>query len=352
MPQPDSTRQSPLGLRLGETAQHPVPAAAGPVSLGPDRIRQRPDTLLLAHHLRSFARLDLSGQSPDAIHLLAGAGRHLQILVPKGWLSLWVPLSGALDMDVADFHWRVSAREALVWRERALCVNAHRPAWWIGICGSPEAWARISSPRDDCEATPFPHQDTCSRAVGRLVIRLARMSRRTGSGAAAHPLLVALRQALREQQRALHDLAPRCNGRTAYRRRQTLTRLLWVRHLIERHEASRLDLTSLAASANYSVSHLIRCYRDVFGETPSEHVMRLRSERALKLVLETRMPVCEITEALGFESQSAFCRAFKNRYGMTTSEARDRLSSGSGASHAGRGRTSPVSARRRAPSAR
>lgn len=36
----------------------------------------------------------------------------------------------------------------------------------------------------------------------------------------------------------------------------------------------------------------------------------------------TGTPICEITEMLGFESQSAFCRAFKTSFGITTSQAR------------------------------
>lgn len=258
------------------------------------------------------------------MHVLAGEGRHLQVRVPTRWLTVWLPLAGTLDMAVADCRWRTSAGAALVWRDRALRVQAHRPAWWVGVCGSPEAWAAFLPPRGDREATPFPYQATCPRSLRRLVVRIARSARRTGNDSTAPPALVALREELLDMQRPLRALLPNCNGRTAYRRQQTLARLLWVRHLIEHHEDTRLDLATLAASANYSACHLIRSYRDVFGETPSEHVVRLRSERALKLVLETSMPVCEITEAVGFESQSAFCRAFKNLHGMTTSEARYR----------------------------
>ena len=78
----------------------------------------------------------------------------------------------------------------------------------------------------------------------------------------------------------------------------------------------------LAPSASYSPSHLIRLYRDVFDETPSEYAARLRFERAWRMVRDTTMPVCEITEALGFESQSAFCRAFKQSFGVTATELR------------------------------
>jgi|GEM_PF-289563 len=290
---------------------------------------------ILPHRLRAFAQFDLSDESHDAMHVLTAEGRSLQVLVPARWITLWMPLSGTLDMTVPDCRWRVPAGAALAWRERALRVDAHRPAWWIAVCGSPQAWAPYLRPHgDDCEATPFPHQDACSRTLHRLAVRTARMARRTDAGALAESALAALGEELLDWQRTLRDLLPRCNGRTLYRRRQTLMRLLWVRHLIEHREEARLDLATLAASASYSACHLIRSYRDVFGETPSEHVTRLRSERALKLVLETSMPVCEITEALGFESQSAFCRAFKNLYGMTTSQARHRLNDDLGASQA------------------
>jgi AraC family transcriptional regulator len=68
----------------------------------------------------------------------------------------------------------------------------------------------------------------------------------------------------------------------------------------------------------------------VFGETPFEYAARLRFDRAWRLVRDTRMPVCDITEALGFESQSAFCRAFKHAFGVTTTQARERHAAGSG----------------------
>ena len=41
-------------------------------------------------------------------------------------------------------------------------------------------------------------------------------------------------------------------------------------------------------------------YREVFGETPSEHVARLRLARAWSLVRDSALPVCEITQKLGF----------------------------------------------------
>ena len=92
--------------------------------------------------------------------------------------------------------------------------------------------------------------------------------------------------------------------------------------MVENSPEGRLELDDLARFANYSPHHLIRMYRKVFGETPAEQASRLRTRRAWELVRTTSLPVCEITEMVGFESQSAFCRAFKHSFGMTTSQAR------------------------------
>ena len=95
-----------------------------------------------------------------------------------------------------------------------------------------------------------------------------------------------------------------------------------MQHLIRCNIDDRLDLPRLGGIANYSTTHLIRIYRSVFGQTPCEYATRLRHQRAWELVCGTGLSVCEFTDALGFESGSAFCRAFKHAFGCTTGEAR------------------------------
>ncbi len=157
-----------------------------------------------------------------------------------------------------------------------------------------------------------------------------KLARQTPSSVASYAgdqeaWVTALSASLLEQQHSLHSLLSRCNGRTLARRRQTLMRLLRVRHQIHCHPDVRLDLECLAKTANYSPCHLIRVYRAVFGETPSEYAARRREEQAWRMVSDTALPICEITGMVGFESQSAFCRAFKNTFGITASEARRQL---------------------------
>src|SRR3546814_9616520 len=135
-------------------------------------------------------------------------------------------------------------------------------------------------------------------------------------------LVEAICTAMIEQQRDLSARVVRCSGRTLQRRQQTMLHLLRVRHLIESSGDERPDLVRLARSANYSPWHLIRVHRDVFGETPSEYAARLRLQHAWSPVRDTKTSICEISAALGFESQSAFCRSFKQTFGCTPTQAR------------------------------
>ncbi|MDH5822144.1 AraC family transcriptional regulator [Luteimonas sp. RD2P54] len=276
------------------------------------------------HCIRSHQSFDLSQQRTDQLLVLHGTGRNQQATLPARWISVWLPFSDGLELESPDCRWSLKPRELLVWRDAPLQAGSRRGGPWLAVCGGPDAWDRLRRPRrGEPSLALLPAEHRCHREVRRLLVRLARTARRPADGAPdATATAEMLSDALAEQQRELHVLLPRCNGRTLVRREQTLMRLLRVHHLIRRHEEGRVDLARLAASANYSPCHLIRSYREVFGATPSEHAARLRSEKAWRLVRETDMPVCEITAALGFESQSAFCRAFKSSFGMTTTQAR------------------------------
>jgi AraC-like DNA-binding protein len=279
--------------------------------------------LIAQHHSLGFAgQLDLSSATAG-LHLLHGAGRGMQVQLPAGWISVWMPLSGALTLESQDTAWTLRCRRLQIWRESALRVTARVPGWWIGLCGPAAEWTpHLPAAQQDCFPDLFPGESHCPHELRRLLVRLARIAR-TQKHEDTDALLDTLCHALIDSQRDLQLRLQRCSGRTQRRRQQTLLRLLRVRQQIERHDDGRLDLSQLARIANYSPCHLIRMHREVFDETPSEYAARLRFDRAWRLVRETRMPVCEITEALGFESQSAFCRAFKHAYGVTTTQARE-----------------------------
>ena len=256
----------------------------------------------------------------DALHLIHAGRRGSSVVLPAGWWSLWLALRGEFQFESASGCWTL--RDALLianeGRLRAACTT---PSLAIAVAGTPAIWRNLLARQ--CAANELlVRQGPCARPLRRCLIRVARALRDGADAGEDGTLMAALARNLIEQQRDLQPLAARCSGRTLQRRLQTLQRLLRVHQLIERGNDPRLDLARLAREASYSPWHLIRMYHEVFGETPSEHVARLRLNRAWSLVRDSALPVCEITHTLGFESQSAFCRAFKSAYGLTTTQAR------------------------------
>lgn len=262
--------------------------------------------------------------SDDDWHLLVGRAA-TQLLLPASWPSLWLPLRGHLPLQAVDGTWTLHCEQAQLWRGGPVQAHPSRGALWLCLTGTPAAWARrLAAVQDGSE--PLPWQHTAPRFLRRQLLRLAQQLRRSGDHDCCEQLVQALAASLVDQQRGIAARLPRCRGRTAVHRRQTLLRLLHVRHLVRCHveadDEAAIDLAWLADRAHYSPGHLIRVHREVFGETPSEYLARLRSARAWRLVRDTAMPVGEITQVLGFESQSAFCRAFKQKFGMTATQAR------------------------------
>jgi AraC family transcriptional regulator len=289
--------------------------------------------MLVQHHQLGHGETwDPDLADAPGLHLVRAHGRQVRLRLAANRIALVVVLTGEIELESGDVSWTLRRRNGLLWREGPLRMASHAPCRWFVLCGDGDAWlphAR-SSPGQPGLAL-FPWEGTCTHQMVRQVLQLARLRDADAETLRTTPeknVLATLCAALEEQQAWLHAPLERCSGRTQQRRMQVLQRLLRVRNLIRRSGDSRIDLASLATSASYSPSHLLRVYREAFGETPGEYATRLRYQRAWELVSETRMQVYEITEMLGFESQSAFCRAFKTAFGTTTGEARRRLADG------------------------
>ncbi|UNK49113.1 helix-turn-helix transcriptional regulator [Lysobacter sp. S4-A87] len=264
----------------------------------------------------------------DGQWLELAVGSEAPLRLPRDWFSLWLPLRGDLQLQDIDCQWRLRSRQAQMWCSGALSAQGTRDSLWLCLAGSPAAWARHFASVPGLRE-PLAWQHAAPRRLRRQLVQLARALRDAPSFEVAQACTDhSLATLLAEQQQAIAARLPRCRGRNQSHRRQTLLRLLHVRHLVRSHvEADddsepAIDLAWLADRAHYSPGHLIRIHREVFGETPSEYLARLRSARAWRLVRDTAMPVGEITQVLGFESQSAFCRAFKHTFGMTATQAR------------------------------
>jgi AraC-like DNA-binding protein len=77
------------------------------------------------------------------------------------------------------------------------------------------------------------------------------------------------------------------------------------------------DLSQIGNSACLSTPQLVRQFKAVFGTTPHQYLLQVRFENALSLLRNSSESVQEITGRCGFKNTSAFCRAFKGKYGVS-----------------------------------
>ncbi|HVK51112.1 MAG TPA: AraC family transcriptional regulator [Pseudoxanthomonas sp.] len=275
---------------------------------------------IVQHRLRMFAQLDLHHETADALHVVLAQGRGSRVLVPPHWMSLCWPIRGRVWQKSGGMEWAVDAGRCQLWGGGELACRAADAQGWLLIAGARGSWPHASL-RHTAEAPLLPWQGRMTRELARPMITAAR--HRDGSTAAtAREGGAALMEGISRRQADLHDLLERCAGRTRHLRHQTMTRLLRVRHAIVCDPGQRQDLDRLATLANYSPCHLLRMHRRVFGETPFEYASRLRDRRALELIQGTELSILDVSLRLGFESQSAFCRAFKLSFGATPTEVR------------------------------
>ncbi|MBU0552444.1 AraC family transcriptional regulator [Myxococcota bacterium] len=93
---------------------------------------------------------------------------------------------------------------------------------------------------------------------------------------------------------------------------------------IEAHLDEPLMLVTLAQIACFSPFHFHRIFAAFTGETLAGFIRRLRLERAAYGLLHLDAPVTEIALGAGYETHSAFTRAFVALFGLTPSAYRQR----------------------------
>ncbi|MEE1944219.1 AraC family transcriptional regulator [Pedobacter sp. KR3-3] len=93
-------------------------------------------------------------------------------------------------------------------------------------------------------------------------------------------------------------------------------RLCTAKDLLHSSYMDNPDLATIGKASCLSISQLVRQFKAAFGLTPHQYLIRIKLNKAAELLQNTSMGVNEITWSCGFENQSAFCRAFKESYGL------------------------------------
>lgn len=93
--------------------------------------------------------------------------------------------------------------------------------------------------------------------------------------------------------------------------------------MLESNVYGDISISEVAKACNVSEAHFRRLFKEYAQKSPIRYRIELKISYAKRMLTDTDMSVERISEALGFESTSFFCRVFKRKTGVTPSEYRN-----------------------------
>ena len=97
---------------------------------------------------------------------------------------------------------------------------------------------------------------------------------------------------------------------------------------IHTHPENDWQLEKLAQIAGMSRTSFINRFKSLIGDTPFNYVTQWRILQAKELLAESNLPVGEIAEQVGYQSEAAFNRVFKKNVEQTPLKFRQRVLAG------------------------
>jgi AraC-like DNA-binding protein len=86
-----------------------------------------------------------------------------------------------------------------------------------------------------------------------------------------------------------------------------------AKELLRADLSGDICLQELASACRLSSSHFSQAFKQTVGCPPHQWLLHQRVEQAKNLILNTKLPLCEIALATGFADQSHFTRVFSQR---------------------------------------
>lgn len=95
-----------------------------------------------------------------------------------------------------------------------------------------------------------------------------------------------------------------------------------ARGFIEKNYSLPLSVAQIAETVNVSVYHFSRIFKQDTGYSPHEYLVKCRIDKAKHLLKSTQKSVSEIAFAVGYQSESNFIYAFREKVGMSPNRFR------------------------------
>ena len=108
---------------------------------------------------------------------------------------------------------------------------------------------------------------------------------------------------------------------------KTVSLVSRAKDYIDFNYSDKMTVEKVASMLAVSRNHLYRMFKAEVGMSPMEYLTSRRIRFAAKLLEETDRSTAEISDVVGFDTYSAFYRAFKLAYGCLLYTSRPSLGS-------------------------
>jgi len=97
----------------------------------------------------------------------------------------------------------------------------------------------------------------------------------------------------------------------------------WVSQYIAQHYHEDISLKELSSLIYMNANYLCKIFKEEFGETINQYMIRIRMEKSKELLLTTDLKIFEIAEQVGYSNNNYFSYAFKKYTNMSPNAFRD-----------------------------
>lgn len=243
------------------------------------------------------------------------------VKVEPNALAMLVVLRGRCQIDGGDGGVRVLPRRFMVFEPgERVTVQTQHGGLALVLSFSEAALRRLDAVSAD---RPLPGQGRLDAAALRAVCSSLRAAQApTAAFWMREPAVRMLLRHIAHSQDELRGQLAACPGKSQLRKTQVMMRMQRARRFLDTHCDRNVCIAELAEMTHFSHWYFTKTFHRVFGESPKHYATRIRLERAQHLLRHADTAVGEVAAACGFESHSAFSRAFRQRFGRSAIHSR------------------------------
>lgn len=270
------------------------------------------------------SHFDLFRRHPVAFRLRT---TRLQVEPHPGNFSIKTVFSGAERYEFADRVTTVTAGQVLFVKPDVIyssSIQSSAPTDTFSIFLPKALVGRLLGNRDidaflnsALACTSLPGLPSVSRRLLQVATALAE-----GNELAASEAMVDLVAESGSTLDEIESASKRLKASNQRTKAELMRRLLLCRTLLHDHIEDGVSLSRLAEETCMSEFHLMRCFRQSFGMSVAQYLLRLRMQRAAKLLDAGDVPVRLVAARCGYSDLSAFGRAFRRHWGRSATERR------------------------------